>query len=188
MILIITNGRPRSGKDTAQHFAIEYGKEKVSKFEKISIIDYVKEKAAVFGWDGGKTESDRKFLSDLKDILTEWKNLPLEILRERIEAAEQRGVELLFIDAREPDDIDKIKEFGWETYTVLIENTNVPLITSNHADAEVYNYSYDYIIENNSTLDELKKTVENFINLINFQHLMLITQQKGRRIGDEWTE
>jgi len=28
------------------------------------------------GWDGGKTPEDRRFLSDLKDALTRWKDVP----------------------------------------------------------------------------------------------------------------
>jgi hypothetical protein len=44
--------------------------------------------AKKFGWDGGKSLNDRRFLSDLKDALTRWKDVPyqkitnlLEILR-----------------------------------------------------------------------------------------------------------
>ena len=45
--------------------------------------------------------------------------------------------------------------FGAET--ILIRNPNVRKIESNHADRDVENYKYDYIIENDGTLDKLDK-------------------------------
>ena len=41
----------------------------------------------------------------------------------------------------------------------VIENDN----QSNHADAEVFNYDYDYIIENNGTLEELEQKAIEFL-------------------------
>ena len=60
-LIIIVNGKPRAGKDT---FALLLNKcEPVYKY---SIIDKVKAMALDCGWKGGKTEKDRKFLSDYR--------------------------------------------------------------------------------------------------------------------------
>jgi hypothetical protein len=70
--------------------------------------------------------------------------------------------EVLIIDIREPEEIERAKnEFGAET--ILITNNRVAPITSNMADANVNNYNYDYVVENNGTLDEFRETVYTFI-------------------------
>ena len=70
--------------------------------------------------------------------------------------------EIMFIHTREPDEIERfVKEFG--CITLLIRNPNINVITSNHADAEVENYNYDYIIDNNGTLDDLDNKAKEFI-------------------------
>ena len=54
----------------------------------ISTVDYVKEIATECGWDGTKTPENRKFLSDLKRVLTEWNEKPL---RETVAAVDAYG-------------------------------------------------------------------------------------------------
>ena len=71
--LVIINGMPMSGKSQFVEYCLkildDYGAE-------ISTVDFVKELAQEAGWDGVKRPKDRKFLSDLKDLLTEWGNIP----------------------------------------------------------------------------------------------------------------
>ena len=55
--IYITNGMARCGKDTFATFLNEY-----IPTLKYSSIDKVKTIAKLCGWDGGKTEKDRKFL------------------------------------------------------------------------------------------------------------------------------
>ena len=61
-------------------------------------------------------------------------------------------------------EIQKLVDIFPHIKTILITNKNVPNITSNDADAGVFNYKYDYYIENNGTLDDLKDTALSFIN------------------------
>ena len=56
--IYIVNGKPRSGKDT---FAELLGKH--CRVFKYSSVDKVKQIAAKCGWDGGKTDKDRRFRS-----------------------------------------------------------------------------------------------------------------------------
>ena len=50
--------------------------------------------------------------------------------------------------------------------TSKIENNNIKQITSNMADANVFNYEYDYIIKNNGSLEDFKKETFNFARKI----------------------
>ena len=70
--------------------------------------------------------------------------------------------EVLLIDIREPDEIARAaKTFGAET--ILVRRANAKKIDSNHADRNVENYVYDYIIENNGTLEQLDDVAYQFI-------------------------
>jgi hypothetical protein len=78
MKIFIVNGKGKSGKDSFESFVIDYAERlAATPVVKISIIDYVKDIASYAGWDGGKTMEDRRFLCDLKRILTEWNDSPM---------------------------------------------------------------------------------------------------------------
>lgn len=118
-----------------------------------STIDYVKEVAELLGWDGKKTPEDRRFLSDLKDALTRWKDLPYQKVKSFIEIYEQSDTDLLFIDCREPEEIARfVNDYG--ALTILVQRGEFELL-GNHADDNVMNYQYDVVIDNNRGLDEL---------------------------------
>ena len=133
---------------------------------KYSIIDMIKEVAEDLGWEGSKTEKDRKFLSDLMDLATEYNDSPYRDVASLVNAFKTELPEtVLIIDMRDPIDIKRaVDDFGAET--ILIRNPNVGKIKSNHADANVENYRYDYIIENNGSLEQLESTVELFIKTV----------------------
>ena len=170
MKYVIVNGRPRVGKDQFVDFCLNelgnYGK-------LISSVDFVKEIARQCGWDGSKTPKNRKFLSDLKDLLTRWGDVPyqkviheINLFKYDLEYYEVEKNGVVFIMCREPEEILKFhRELG--AITVLIIRRAVEFEQqSNHADTEVYNYTYDYIIENNGTLDELEEKAKNFLKSI----------------------
>ena len=133
---------------------------------KYSKIDKVKDIAKLCGWDGGKTEKDRKFLSDLKLLTTEYSNMAFEAIKSKVnEFLEDSQHVIMLIDIREPAEIEKAKTaFGAKT--ILIENKNVKTISSNMADANVFNYTYDYTVKNNGTLDDFRENVEEFVSTV----------------------
>lgn len=155
--IFITNGVGGCGKDTFAGFLGEL----VPVF-KYSSVDKVKEIAELCGWDGGKTERDRKFLSDLKCLTTEYSDMPFRDVAEEVEWFRKNPQnKVMLIDIREPAEIERAKqEFGAET--ILIVNPNIPHITSNMADKNVYEYDYDYRIMNSGTLEQFKERVEEF--------------------------
>ena len=73
---------------------------------------------------------------------------------------------LVFVHCREPEEIAKfVREMNAITLLIrreAIENNE----QSNHADAEVFNYDYDYIIENNGTLEDLEESAITFLREI----------------------
>jgi len=156
--IFITNGTARSGKDT---FARLVGE--LTPVQKVSSIDRVKEIAKSCGWDGKKTEEGRKFLSDLKMLLTDYNDLPFKEIKKAVNEFRNNPIyKILFIDIREPDEIEKAKNaFGAET--ILVIRKGVDQIASNYGDASVNNYLYDYYIHNDGSIDDLRKEAEKFM-------------------------
>lgn len=170
--IVVVNGRPGSGKTTFEYII----KKKMSAFcEMRSTVDLVKEIAIFYaGWDGNKDLKNRKFLSDLKDLLTKFDNVPFnDIVRYKDiwESDMKRyGVinhpHVLLVDSREPEEIQKFKdELG--AVAVLIRRTEVENEeTSNHADANVFDFDYDWVIENNGSLEDLERRTLDFLDLL----------------------
>ena len=123
-----------------------------------------KQAAIVLGWDGGKTEKDRRFLSDIMDLSTEYNDSPFQDVLSIVADFKNNLIEdsVLVIDMRDPKDIERaVKTFGAKT--MLIRNPRVEKIESNHADRDVENYEYDYIIENDGTLEQLDTVARLFV-------------------------
>lgn len=155
----ILNGAGTSGKGTFVEFVSKY----IPTY-KYSIVDLPKEVAKVLGWDGGKSEKDRKFLSDIMDLSAEYNDSPFRDVSSVVVDFKNNLIEdeVLFIDMRDPKDIARaVKLFGAET--ILIRNPNIYKISSNHADANVEDYEYDYIIENDGSLQQLDIVAKIFV-------------------------
>lgn len=172
MKLVVMNGMPRSGKTTIEQIALK----KLGVYGKIaSTIDFVKEIATRCGWDGTKTPENRKFLSDMKDLLTKWNDVPFQKIKESMDLWQAEFDDydipvdgaILFVDSREPAEIDRFKkELG--AITVLVRRPSVEnQEQSNHADSDVFNYKYDIEFVNNGTLEELDHQVDKFLEYIN---------------------
>ena len=157
--IIVINGTGGSGKDTFVEFCMKYAKVK-----NFSSIDKVKEIARLIGWDGQKREKDRKFLSDLKKLTTEYNNMPFNSIKDAIDEFNNSDNEILFIHIREPEEIKKVVDaFGAKT--LLVKRVGLANIESNYSDANVENYPYDYVIENN-TLERLDNSALNFVKKV----------------------
>lgn len=162
--IYILNGAGTSGKGEFASFLNKY----IPTY-KYSIVDLPKEAAKVLGWNGGKTEKDRKFLSDVMDLSTEYNDAPfkdvLSIVADFNNNEDFSEFEVLVIDMRDPKDIARAVEmFGAKT--ILIRRPSVGVIESNHADRDVENYNYDYIIENNGSLEQLDSVAKDFVKTI----------------------
>lgn len=171
--LVCVNGAPRAGKDTF----IEKCLNKLgNKGRAISSVDFVKRIATYCGWNGEKDQKNRKFLSDLKDLLTEWGNIPFKEIEKAMNNWETWNERhkitndcVLFVCVREPDEIQKLKD-KFDATCIFVtrgEAENSP--TSNHADEFVYDFVYDLIIDNNGDLTQLENSAETFLNELGFE-------------------
>lgn len=157
--IYVTNGSGGSGKDTFAEFLSKY----ISVY-KYSSIDLVKEMFEFIGINKDhKTEKKRKLWSDTKDMLTQYDDIPFKDITSIVMDFKNNEIEteVLLIDIREPEEISRaVKTFGAKA--ILIDNPNVKKIESNHADANVENYEYDYTIENDGTLEQLDRVAKIF--------------------------
>ena len=158
--VFITNGSAENGKDSFAKFVGKY----ISTY-KYSSIDLVKEMFEVVGVSKKeKTEKKRRLWSDGKDLLTEYDDIPFKDVTSIVTDFRNNKIEaeVLLIDIREPEEIARaVETFGAET--ILVRNPNAIKIESNHADRDVENYEYDYIIENDGTLEQLEKVAKLFV-------------------------
>ena len=165
--VVIVNGRQEVGKTTFEKKCSElvsasntfwFDENKRTVVDVISTVDFVKQIAKECGWNGIKTPENRKFLSDLKDLLTQWNDVPYQKIVDHIEYMNEFGRLydwILFVDCREPAEIQKLKE-RLNATTVLVRRLGDEVNeTSNHADANVFDYEYDYTIKNYGDLSDL---------------------------------
>lgn len=157
--VIIINGTGGSGKDTFVEFCAEF-----AKVTNISSVDLVKEAAQILvGWNGEKDEKSRKLLVDLKKLSIDYNDAPAKYIKSKYEKFQKSDSEFLFIHIREIEEIIKIKEM-LNAKTLLVTNPRVALITSNTSDGNVYNYTYDYEIKNEGTLEDLEQKAKEFVS------------------------
>lgn len=159
---VIINGKPSSGKDTTVR-QCEILRHNVSN---MSTVDFVKNVAKTCGWDGKKDERGRRFLSDLKDAMTKYDDLPIKNILRGIEMVDNQ---IVFIHCREPQEIKKLKDL-LNAKTLFIKNDNVLLINTNHADAEVENFKYDYILDNSGSLGDLIIEADKFLRWLDMNY------------------
>lgn len=171
MNIFIVNGAPGSGKTSFESFVKMESKKQNIEVEIYSTIDFVKDIAKQCGWDGQKTLENRRFLSDLKDLLTKWNDVPFKKTLDWLESVKFRLWQydvlpqycIIFIDCREPAEIKRLCD-ATGAKSLLIRREEVEnKQTSNHADRDVFEYDYDIIINNNGTLDDLKTRAFDFI-------------------------
>ena len=156
--IIIINGTGGAGKDTFVSFCPE-----IEKVLNISTVDKVKEAAAILvGWNGEKDEVSRKLLVDLKQLSIAYNDAPTKYICSMSEKFKGSDDNIMFIHIREAEEIEKAKKL-LNAKTLLITNPRVQLITSNDSDGKVNEYKYDYYIENDGTLEDLKEKAKNFV-------------------------
>ena len=175
MIIIkvyIVNGKPESGKTTFEQRICDICRYDYDHIH--SAVTFVKEIAQEIGWDGhSKTSRDRKFLSDLKDLMQEYNNSPLDDVVDYVDNLNYDYDDIYcentccFIDSREDADIEwLIEELStrYEVKTVLVVNPNKEFYKlGNHADDSESKIKYDIIINNDSTLRDLSLKALDFV-------------------------
>ena len=179
--IFIINGKPTAGKDTFVSYVTEEAKDEFEVLN-VSTVDKVKEAAVILGWNGIKTDSARLFLSELKDLSSKFFDGPAKYCYSV--ASSLKDNQILFIHCREPEEIDKMKKM-LDCFTIYIDRTLEGQTTSNHADAEVTNYKYDYVIDNNSSLDDLRERAKMFLTIVKDQEKFWIDSKSLKCLIDK---
>lgn len=161
-MIFVVNGKPRAGKDTFAQILNEY-----MDVYKYSSVTKVKEIAKQCGWTGAKEEKDRKFLHELKMLTSAYSDMSYNDVMEEIDKFKkgELDADIFVVDVREPEEIDRLVK-ATKAFTIFIENDRVPSITSNSADANVENYKYDFVIQNNGTLEDFEGNIKLFIEVL----------------------
>ena len=161
-LVVIINGAGGVGKDTICSVLRHHRNILV-----FSSIQPIKRIAYEIGWEGEKTDKARKMLSDLKDICTEYNDMPFHYMAEKLELARtEPNVAIVIFHIREPQEIAKFRQYAKEqTYTcktMLIRSERAQQSYGNHADDNVENYPYDMVYQNDGTLENLDKDFMDF--------------------------
>ena len=106
-------------------------------------------------------------------MTTYWADKPFRDVKKKtrcfFDGLVQYGVEdqgFVFIHCREPKEIKRLQQnIGYPNCSLLIRRAGHENY-GNHADDEVENYQYDYIINNDTNLDDLSHKAEDFYNIL----------------------
>ena len=174
-MIIILAGKIKSGKDTIANMI----KEKTEKENKKAIIiqfsSYIKEYAKkILDWDGREETKPRKFLQDLGQDVRENINKLFFINRviDDIKVYSKYVDTIIISDTRLPDEIDYIKKSYPSSIAInVIRNDNgltLPNSEKEHyTEIALNDYkNYDFIIDNNGSLEDLDKCIDNLLENI----------------------
>lgn len=154
--IIVINGMGGVGKSTFISLCHEIDPRVIE----TSTVDFVKQIALQAGWNGVKDQKGRRLLSDIKDALERYDDVPNKKIDEFIQSHPDN---IIFINAREPHNIQHYKD-KYNAITVLVTNLNAKTVHGNHADENIYDYNYDIHIDNSGTLEQLKKVAKVFLD------------------------
>lgn len=185
--LIIINGLGGTGKSEFIKQCNNATKKLNAKIgvEECSTVDYVKEIATLCGWDGEKSAEDRVFLSNLKQTLEEWDNVPYKKTMDKIQALwnEMEWVHcdygLVFVNSREEKDINRfcqdVNNYGGDAIKVYIDNPRVENNEVPELLKDIYDFAAncDYYVENTGSLEQL------FMSAICFMQDLLKVGEKN---------
>lgn len=169
MNIIMICGKARSGKDTLADFLIKNLEH--NKPCKVQIGQYIKYYAMkYFGWDGEEETKPRDLLIHLgTDIIRNKINPNFHINRliEDLEVLSYFYDTFIVSDVRFPVEIEKVKEKYDNVTTIKIERESEELNESqknNITETALDNFNgYDFIINNNGTLEELETKALNIL-------------------------
>ena len=165
--VLIMNGTGGSGKGTVVEYLNELFELNIKEY---SSINYVKAVAKIsFDWNGEKDIAGRNLLATIKQTMITFNDLPTKKVIGQIEWADHHDVDILVVDIREPDEIEKLVTYcslqGIQCVTCRVINKKLEIEAEKNGlsltgDRLYGKYDYDVEIDNNGTLEELKQNVK----------------------------
>lgn len=170
----------QTGKGTFVNYITRYLRDKYGIQEwpyvlYCSTIDPIKDIMTVYGWNGIKDEKSRKCMSDLKQVFSEWSDMPFKHIQLRIEYTE---APFIFVDCREPEEVARFqREFN--AVSVGLKRDGLEEFR-NEADLLAQTNSPDFLIPNNGSLEDLKYQAITFIDRFIKNHKLEEQLSKGQ--------
>jgi hypothetical protein len=166
-IIIFINGYPRSGKDTFANAAVEGFAECGWQARAISSIDPIRDTARKHGVPvDEKGPDERKLLSDLKAAFNGYRRWADRMAtRQALDFLERDGNRAIFVHVREPESIDFMPT-NVVPLAILIRRQFDSAALSNDSDRFVENFPYDFLFENDGTVEELEAYAEGFAHTL----------------------
>lgn len=167
-LIFIICGKARVGKDTVGGFIIDYLKENNHKPVRMAYAKYLKMYAIdYFNWDGRDETKPRDLLQELGTEIIRLKmnkpNFLVNRVVEDIEILSNYFDSFVICDAREEKEITTLKEKFDNVISIKV-NREVDILTdkqkTHYTETALDKYNeYDYIINNDGSLDELNEKV-----------------------------
>lgn len=163
--IIVINGEGGVGKDMLCEIVKKYYKTEI-----VSSIDPIKRIAKQIGWNGIKDNKSRMFLFELKQLCIEYNDFPTHYLVGEVLKFLEGEKEILFVQIREPSEIDKFKKAVEQKFnvicdTLLIKRGDKSMKWGNRSDDNVNNYDYDNVYINNLPLNQAEKDFIDFFKI-----------------------
>jgi len=171
MKVIIINGFPQAGKDTFVELCKGCIDEVYPDTSGSVVIRELwastpaKMALKYMGWDGKtKTPEIRDALCLLKALSESLFDWTMEYLKREMAHVELRHptVDVVVIHCREPELIARLKK-EFNAITLFIQRDSCVKYHTNSSDNNVCNYSYDYIVNNNSTIQKLERVAKSWM-------------------------
>ena len=165
-IVVIINGKPRSGKDTFCKYIVDYCEKNHKECNVWSTIDREKEilEEILNRQYNPKNSSDRAFLSELKQLCNTYYDITFNDFKNFIEFYDG----IFLIQSREWTEIITFREYckrnNIDFITLYLTNDNQHYNFMNNSDKncekqkEIYDYNFIY----NGNLEEFKENAEHF--------------------------
>lgn len=162
-IVIAINGLARSGKDTVAQFAIQHARMYGWRGHSISSVDPIRNMLREQGVPvDQKRPEERKLMAEVKSAFENYSwwatRLCARQVQEWIDMVPPADA-ICFAHMREAAAIEKFVHLfppEVETYRLLVTSPRAEVVTSNAADMDVMNGTYDLTLANDSTLEQLE--------------------------------
>jgi len=161
----ILTGKAQSGKNVVAQIIKEYYEKQNKKTVILAYAKYLKDYAKeIINWDGKEETKPRELLQQLGVELIKNKideNLLINRIKEDIEIYSYFFDVIIISDARFISEIENIKDKNTTVINIKGLENNLSEKQKQHiTETALNNYNqYDYIIENNKTIEELKKQI-----------------------------
>ncbi|MBQ9181530.1 MAG: hypothetical protein IJ134_02740 [Bacilli bacterium] len=168
--IYIFAGKARHGKDTCAAIVNELKDETINLNFAYTLKDYAKR---ISNWDGSDETKPRELLQQLGTNIIRKNIDEMFFVKRMIEDIKVFGYFFKYItisDARFKNEIDSIRKNFKKVVVVRVNRPNfdngLTLEQKNHPteiDLDDYN-NYDYIVENDSTIEELKEKINKIVS------------------------